>query len=64
MQTADGVYGLLVNGVFGFALFKVPQRLCQMIIQDYCLMSKLANEKILLLDLFLERQSFLKLLLR
>ena len=64
MQIADVVWGLLVNGVFWFAFFKVPQCLCQMIIQNHCLMPKLSNEKVLLLDLFLKRQSSLKLLPR
>lgn len=64
MQTAELMKGLLVNGVFGFALLKVPQCLCQMVIQYHCLVSKLSDKKILLFDLFLERQSSFKFLLR
>ena len=62
MCIANVVYDLLVNGVFGFTLFKIPQRLCQVIVQDHCLVPKLSNEKIFLLNLFLERQSSFELL--
>ena len=64
MRTANMMYDLLVNGVFSFALFEVPQRLCQMIVQNHCLMPKFSNEKVFLLYLFLERQSSFELLLR
>ena len=52
----------LINVVLWFALLQISKGLCEVIVQDNGFMAKLANQKILLLDLRLERQGSLQLL--
>lgn len=53
---------LLVNVVLWFPLFQISQSFGQMIVQGDSFVPKLADKQIFVFDLFLEWQSFIKLL--